>query len=69
MTYIWEFKSTDLGYAIECSKCKHKIGAKDALIADKVIEKCPFCKTTMDMTNFDYDKLYSMAQETPDAMY
>lgn len=58
----WEFISSPEEYGIECSKCKHKIGAKDAFLADRVsIKTCPFCHSEMDMSNFDYDKLFDMA--------
>lgn len=67
-TYIWEIKSTELGYVIECSKCKHKIGVKDAVVGEKNYDECPFCKTKMDMTNFDYDKLYELAQSDHDVI-
>lgn len=59
--YIWNIKSTDLGYAIECSHCKHKIDVKDAVIAEKKYDICPFCKHEMDLSNLDYDKLLELA--------
>lgn len=68
MKYIWEIKSTDGGYAIECTKCHHKIGVKDAIIGEKKFDTCPFCNTDMDMTEFDYDKLYELAQSEPDVV-
>jgi uncharacterized CHY-type Zn-finger protein len=68
MKYIWEIKSTDMGYAIECGHCKRKIGVKDAIMGDKKFDTCPFCGKEMDMENFDYDKLYELAQSEPDVV-
>lgn len=67
-SYIWEIKSTDGGYCIECTKCKHKIGVKDAIMADKKFDICPFCNSKMNMEKFDYDKLYELAQSDPDSV-
>ena len=61
MNYIWEIKSTEMGYAIECSNCHHKISVKDAIIANQVIDTCPFCKKDMDLNELDYDKLLEFA--------
>lgn len=58
--FIWNVISTEVGYAIECSHCKHKIDAKDAIIAEKRYDICPFCKHEMDLTDCDYDKLFAL---------
>lgn len=57
----WKFKSTDMGFCIECSSCKHKISVKDALIAERSYDTCPFCEALMDMDKLDYDELFFLA--------
>lgn len=65
-TYIWNLVSTDMGYALECSKCKHKISIKGYIIADKMTDICPFCESTMKLDDLDYDKIYELAQGEAD---
>jgi len=58
--HIWKVVSTDLSYGIECSNCKHKMDAKEVIMADKEYDICPFCGASMDLGGFNYDEICSL---------
>lgn len=65
-TYKWKIVSTEETYALECQNCKHKMPIKKAIIANIQTDICPFCNAKMDMSDFDYDELFSLASGEAD---
>lgn len=59
----WKMGSNDLGLYIECSKCKHKLSAKQVIFADKSIAACPFCKSKMSMEDVKFGELVESLEQ------
>lgn len=55
----WSTKSNDMGYYIECSKCKRKICARKVVFADIDLHYCPDCGSKMDIRGIKMIELKS----------
>ena len=53
----WVFGSNDLGDYLSCEKCGHKLSAKQVVFAKVSYNKCPWCNSTMEISQKDYDRL------------
>lgn len=60
MKPVWKLIGTQMGWALECSECKHKISIKQYAFADQPISTCPFCEKEMDLSSIDEDEIQEL---------
>jgi len=53
----WDFKVSDMGAYVQCTKCKRKIGIKKLIFADADYTTCPDCGSSMNFSRIPYSRI------------
>lgn len=68
MSKSWKLVTTELGRAIQCPYCDHKISLLHVLFADSKTSDCPFCNREVSWDKLDYDEILSQAEGARDEL-